>query len=294
MTRTLDISQLAPPTIVRPYDWDGDIAGFVQDLSTRLPAWRGVFESDSFLKICESWATRLTLKDAQHNRDARAMLLAFTTGADLDHIATTYFRTQRPVIRQATATEPEILMGDDEYRALAQLAPEATSDFGLTPGGYVYKVRTEFADRIKDVRTINRGNGRIEMRVLGRDGDGIVPPATLAEIAAAFAPEGASQSTDVLSVFSAEVPVLEAAVTLVMPVGPDPAPVVAAARTALEALSSSLHKLGATVWVEAVSTAAHLGPVLTVRIDGIPVETIGRTEAAPLLKITMAEPEIRR
>lgn len=290
----LDVSQLPAPTIVHPYDWEGEIAAFRADLIARLPGWRGVFESDSFSKVCQIWADRLTLKDAQHNRDARAMLLAYNTGADLDHVASTYFRTARPVIRPATATEPAVLMGDEEYRALAQLQPEATADFGLTPGGYVYKIRNEFGEAIKDVSTIRRGSGHMELRVLGRAGDGRVEDATIAAIIRAFAPEGASQSTDILAVFAAEIVAVPVTVTLLLPPGPDPAPVLAAARVRLEAFAAEKHRLGTTLWREAVQSAAHVAPTLTVRVEGMAEVIPGRPEAAPLLSIALIRPEIVR
>ncbi|MCW5712743.1 baseplate J/gp47 family protein [Shinella sp.] len=269
MTTTLDISSLAPPQVVRPLDAEAEIAGFVAALKEALPAWRGVFEGDSFQKICQVWALRLTLKAQEHNEDAQSMLLAYASSTALDHILTTYHRTPR-------------LPGesDDEYRARGQLAPEAMADLGITHGGYIFRVRTAFKEAIKDVRPIRRGGGRIELRLLGRNETGAVADAVLAAIIRAFEPEGATQSTDILTVLPAELEERHVTVRLSIPRGPDPAPVRAAARAKLDAFAASLHRINAGLYLDALYAAAHVPPVVTVSLVGLADNVLPRPEAA--------------
>ncbi|MBX8828368.1 hypothetical protein HBA93_22445, partial [Ochrobactrum sp. SFR4] len=82
----IDLSTLGAPSVIRPLDPEPVIAAFIADLRERLPEWRGVFESDGFVKVCQSWTYRLTLEQLLHNEDARSILLAFAKGADLDHL----------------------------------------------------------------------------------------------------------------------------------------------------------------------------------------------------------------
>lgn len=226
------------------------------------------------------------------NDSAKKLRLAESFGDHLDHLAVTYHRTSRKELRPATDSLPALMEGDEELRDRAQLAPEALADLGLTAGGYVYKVRTAFAERIKHVYPIHRGDGRVELRLLGRDGDGSVSGATLVDVAAAFRIEEGSQSTDVLTVLSAEIVPVIWDVTLVMRRGPDRATVESQAVAGLQALAASLHRIDATHYREAISTAAHVGPVITVRVNSPSEDVIGRPEAAPYVTAITVATEI--
>ncbi len=281
MTTTLDLSSLKPPQVVRAIDPEAEIAGFVAALKEKLPEWRGVFEGDAFQKICQVWALRLTMKAQEHNEDAQSMLLAYADDSALDHILATYHRTPR-------------LPGesDDEYRARGQLAPEAMADLGITHGGYIFRVRTTFKDAIKDVWPIRRGGGRVELRVLGRNETGAVPDAVLAAIIRAFQPEGATQSTDILTVLPAEIDERHITLRLSIPRGPDPAPVRNAARAKVEAYAATLHRLNAALFLDALYAAAHVPPVVTVSIAGLVDGIARRPEAAIRLIVDDIQVEV--
>ncbi|MCQ4630939.1 baseplate J/gp47 family protein [Shinella sp. CPCC 100929] len=274
MTTTLDISSLPAPQVVRTIDPEAEVAAFVAALKEALPQWRGVFEGDSFQKICQVWALRLIMKEQEHNEDARSILLAYAKGPALDHILTTYHRTPR-------------LPGelDEDYRARGQLAPEAMADLGITHGGYIFRVRSAFKDAIKDVRPIRRDGGRIELRLLGRNETGAVSDAVLAAIIRAFQPEGATQSTDILTVLPAEIDERHVTVRLAIPRGPDPTPVRLAARTKLEAYAASVHRINAGLYVDALYAAAHVPPVITVSMTGLTENILRRPEVAIRLVI---------
>ncbi|MDX3977172.1 baseplate J/gp47 family protein [Shinella sp.] len=274
MTTTLDISSLTPPQVVHEIDPEAEIASFVTMLKEALPEWRGVFEGDGFQKVCQVWAMRLTMKAQEHNEDAQSMLLAYANGPALDHILTTYHRTPR-------------LPGetDEEYRARGQLAPEAMADLGITHGGYIFRVRTAFNDAIKDIWPIRRGGGRVELRVLGRNETGAVPDAVLAAIIRAFQPEGATQSTDILTVLPAVIDERHITLRLSIPRGPDPAPVKSAVRAKLNAYAATLHRLNSGLYLDALYAAAHLPPVVTVSINGLTDDVAPRPETAIRLVI---------
>ncbi|MCB8835937.1 baseplate J/gp47 family protein [Aurantimonas sp. VKM B-3413] len=229
------------------------------------------------------FAYGLTLVKEAINDAADSLRLARAVNGALDHLTASYHRTQRQIIVPATETTPAVYETDAELRARAQLAPEALADLALTPGGYIYKVRTAFADRIKDVRPIRRGGGHIELRLLGRSGDGAVDDATVAEVLRAFEPEGMTQSTDILSVFSAEIVPIAPRLTLVFGRGPDPQVVAAAARASLATYAASLHRIGTTVYREAIASAAHVSPVITVRVEEPAADIAGDIVKAPYI-----------
>jgi phage-related baseplate assembly protein len=281
MTSALDLSQLQAPSVIKTLDWEAEIAQFVADLSTRLPEWVGVFEGDAFRKICQSWAYRLVLKDEEHNRDARSLLIAYATGADLDHLLATYHRTQRLPGE-----------GDESFRSRGQLAPEARADFGLTPGGYIFKIRTEFGKQLRDVRAIHRGEGRVEIRLLGTGETGAVTSELLVAVAKAFQPEDASASTDVVTVLPAQVETVTVNAVLVVPPGPDRNAVAALSKLALQAFSARIFRLNTSVYAQAVKTAGHVGPALTVRLEGLDADLPARPEVAYRLIVGSVTPEV--
>lgn len=287
---TLDLSRLPAPSLV-----DATYATILQARLDHLaalwatrqaidPTLRDIellIKSSTEVLLTEEYATGDMLLRQAINDAANALRLAKAVGGDLEHLTATYHRTTRKLI--ASTPAGDLYESDDELRSRAQLAPEALAEMGLTPGGYVYKIRTAFADRIKHVFPINRGAGRVELRVLGRDGDGTVPPALIAEIIAAFQIEEGSQTTDVLTILSADVQRVSADVTLFLPPGPDPDAVKAQAAANLAALGTALHRINAPVYREALSTAAHVGSAITVRVNAPSTDLLRAPEVAPYL-----------
>jgi phage-related baseplate assembly protein len=301
---TLDLSRLPAFALVNA-DYEAILAAHKAGFRARwederrhnpnLPAYDlGSLETDPAVLLMEENSYRRLL-DLQALNDAGLRLtLAYADGVSLAHLTATYHRTERAVLVAATDTTPAVYESDDSLRARAQLAPEALADLALSPGGYIYKVRTAFAGSIKDVRPIRRGGGAIELRVLGRTGDGTVEDATLADIIRAFQPEGMTQSTDVLTVFGAEIEHFAPSLTLMIPRGPDPNAVTTAAQANLAAYTAGVHRIGASIFAEALTSAAHVGPVIAVRLDSPSVDGegrvfAGRPEAAPFIdSITLA------
>ncbi|MBD8556907.1 baseplate J/gp47 family protein [Rhizobium sp. CFBP 8762] len=258
-----------------------------------LPAFNvAMLESDPAIILNEEFAYSETLILQMINDAAKGLRLAQATGANLDHLATTYHRTQRRVIVAATERTAAQMETDEALRSRAQLAPEALADMGLTPGGYVYRIRTAFAQEIKHAWPIHRGAGRVEVRLLGRSGDGMIGPDLIAEIVAAFSAEDGQQSTDVVTFLPAEIDAQDWTVTLVVPKGPDLSVVRAQAERGLWALADSLHRIHAAVFREAISAAAHVGPVITVRVNAPVTDRPARPETVPHVRSITVETEV--
>ncbi len=292
--QTLDLSRLPAPSLVDA-DYAARLAARLAHLAqvwaehrALVPTFREpelTIASSTEVILSEDYAFGDMLLRQAVNDAAGGLRLATASGADLDHLAATYHRTLRATLVPADPVTgaAAVMEGDDALRERAQLAPEGLAAFGLTPGGYLAAVRGAFAPSIKHVVAIHRGAGRVELRVLGRAGDGTVAPATIAAIAAAFRGEDGSQTTDVLTVLPAEIRPVAADLTLVLPKGPDPEAVKVGARSRLAALGASLHRLGAPVFREALASAAHVGPAITVRVNAPAADWPGAPEVAPYL-----------
>ncbi|MBY0400960.1 baseplate J protein, partial [Myxococcota bacterium] len=85
----IDVSGLPPPNVIEEISFEEMLAASVADLVARFPAIAGVIqlESEPARKLLEVGAFREMLVRSRINDAARAQLLAFAAGADLDHLA---------------------------------------------------------------------------------------------------------------------------------------------------------------------------------------------------------------
>lgn len=262
---TLDLSRLPAPAVVTALDFETIRAAIVTDFQARLPDFDALVESDPAYKLIEAFAYRELLLRGAINDSARGTMLAYATGADLDNLAA-LFSLSRLVLVPATDIQPAVMESDGELRARVQMAPELLATAGMTGGGYMVRVRT-LAPSVKDVAVLKPGGGRVDLVLLGRDGDGTVPPATVQAIVAAYQAEDAAQLTDIITVRSARI--LPYVVTLQLRIrsGPDPIVVRAAADAAVRSYAMQRHAIGAVVYAQMLAAAAAVGGVEQVVID---------------------------
>ncbi|MFV0680023.1 baseplate J/gp47 family protein, partial [Ottowia sp.] len=128
---TIDLSTLPAPSVVEALDHERIFAAHKADLLARYPEAAAVIEleSEPLTKLMQAHAYRELLYRQRVNEAARAWLLAFATGADLDHKAAFY-----AVQRQAGET-------DDRLRARIQLRVRALAGNG-TRQAYEYTALT--------------------------------------------------------------------------------------------------------------------------------------------------------
>lgn len=144
----IDLSLLQPPTIIEPLDPDALVLAWIADLKAKLPTWSGVFDQDPFVKACYVWAEALTRKTERDNQRCNAVFLALATGADLDHLAATYYAdlglrrlVMTPANDAAIPPVPAVMESDTRFRERIRLAPEAYAGTG-TEGGYRFWAMT--------------------------------------------------------------------------------------------------------------------------------------------------------
>lgn len=84
---TQDLTQLPAPTVVEALDFETILASHRADLIARYPAAAEVIglESEPLAKLLEAHALRELIYRQRVNDAARAYLLAYATGSDLDH-----------------------------------------------------------------------------------------------------------------------------------------------------------------------------------------------------------------
>jgi phage-related baseplate assembly protein len=92
MSSVVDLTHLPPPAIVETLDFESLLATLKADLAARAPALAPVLalESEPLVKLLEVAAWREMEIRARVNAAARAILLPWAAGADLDNIAARY------------------------------------------------------------------------------------------------------------------------------------------------------------------------------------------------------------
>lgn len=97
-TSVPELGKLAPPSVVEPLDFEAILDAHRADLIARYPAAADVIhlESEPLAKLLEAHAYREMLFRARVNDAARAHLLAFATGTDIDHLAALFGVVRMP------------------------------------------------------------------------------------------------------------------------------------------------------------------------------------------------------
>ncbi|KPF98805.1 hypothetical protein IP86_10775 [Rhodopseudomonas sp. AAP120] len=296
---SLDLSRLGAPTLV-DIDYEATLRRRLLAFKARwdaarvkdptLPAFDVIdadgnpltqFDTNAVLE--QEFAHGETMIEQTINDHANALRLATAVGADLRHLAVTYKATDPLIISPATDSTAEVLESDDELRFRAQLSDEARPLYGITPGGYVWRIRKLYGDRVKDVRPLRRPGGQMDLYILGRAGDGTPAETLIGDIQGAFDGEAGSQSTDIVTVRPARIIETPAAVKLWVPNGPDPAAAVAYATTAIAALGAERHKIGETLHAQAIGAVAKSGAVRKVDVLAPLGDVSGGADGAPYI-----------
>jgi phage-related baseplate assembly protein len=253
-----DISQLARADLIETIDYEAILAEQKAWVTARWSELRVsrpdlpeldtlVLETEPITIILEAVAYRETLLRALVNDKARAVLLAYATGTDLDHLGALFATARREI---ATG----VMQSDTEYREEIQLAPEAFSTAG-PEGAYVYFARRAHAS-ICDAAALNPNSNRIDIVLLSREPGGIASDAAITAVRAALSAKTTRPLTDDVHVRSASIAPVDVAITLRLRQGPAPEVVQARALGFVNAYLAARRKIGLAVRVDGLIGAA--------------------------------------
>lgn len=248
MSEGIDLSKLPAPSIVEEPDFEVLLQELKDDLTAELPEVAEVLdlESEPLAKLLEVWAFRELLLRQQHNERARVLMLAYSSGAELDHIGVTYYQTERQLIDagdpDAEPPVPPTYESDEEYRRRILLAWDSWSTAG-PERGYVYHALTA-DEQVKDATAVTPAPTEVTVTVLSREGDGAAGQALLDTVAAAVNDEWVRPQTDLVTVQAATIQAYQVVATLDVDSGPDPELVRAEAEASVQAFVAEQHRLG--------------------------------------------------
>lgn len=264
MTTPIDLSRLPAPDVVETLDYETVLA-------RRKARYIGLFppsqqagvaralelESEPALKLLQENAYLELALRQRINDAARARMLAYARGKDLEHVAANYNVKRLEVVPADPSTvppTPAVMEEDDSLTERTQLAFEGLSTAGPREG---YKFHARSADgRIADVRATSPEPCEVVLTVLGIEGDGSVGQDVLANVEAALSDEDVRPLADRLTVQSARITRYAIDATVyTKTTGPERELVLAESRRRADAYRKASRRLGRDIDRSAISNA---------------------------------------
>lgn len=267
----VDLALLPPPEIIEPLSFESILAEHKADLISRYPDIEATIdlESEPALKLLEVGAYRELKLRARYNDEARALLLAFGVGADLDHIGATYYQEERLVVTPANpATTPptEIVMeSDDDYRYRLSLKPESYSVAGPRDAFKFHALSADGA--VKDASVTSPMRGTTEVFILSHIANGTPDPALIATVDSALNAESIRPLSEDVIVTAGSIVNYTLDIDLTLFPGATGEVALAAAQNALAAYATASHRLGTDIIRSAIDARAHVAGVKEVVIN---------------------------
>ncbi|RDL15953.1 baseplate assembly protein [Serratia fonticola] len=271
---TIDLSQLPAPDVVEALEYETLLAERKATLISLYPvdqqeaiARTLALESEPIVKLLQENAYRELMLRQRVNEAARAVMVAFATGSDLDQLGANV-DTPRLVITPADDTTlpptPAVMESDSEYRVRIPQAFEGISVAGPS-GAYEYHGRA--ADgRVADVKVISPSPACVTVSVLSREGNGTASADLLAVVASALNDENVRPVGDRVTVQSATIVKYVIEAVLYLYPGPEAAPIQAAAEAKLKHYITAQHRLGRDIRLSALYAVLHAEGVQRVEL----------------------------
>ena len=190
MTTLTDLASLPTPAVIEPLSFETIFSELQTEFQSRYPDYSALLASDPAVKLLEVAAYREVLLRNRINAAAKASLLAFATGSDLDHLAAFYGVTR-------------LLNENDE--ALRLRTRQRIIGFANAGGAahYRYWALSAFPD-VADVEVDSPEPGRVRISVLAKGEADTVPDAVLDAVRAVVLRDDIRVLTDTVEVVAAE------------------------------------------------------------------------------------------
>jgi phage-related baseplate assembly protein len=272
ITATIDLSQLETPTVVEVIDFEVLLAErkaklvslYPVDQQAEIAATLELESEPLVMMLQESCYREITLRQ-RINDAARAVMLAYAKGADLDQLGALLGVSRLTV----TPADPDnnvaaVMEADDDLRKRIQMAPETFTVAG-SEGAYI-AIALAADGNILDAAVKSPSPGSVLVSVLSRDGDGTASAELITAVADAVNAQDVRPLTDSVMVQSAEIVPYQVEAAVVTFPGPDPSVVFTEARARLDAYVEACHRVGREVAISGIHAALHVAGVENVTL----------------------------
>lgn len=276
----VDLSRLPAPNVIEPLSFEQIYGEMLASLQALLPSFDATVESDPAVMLLQVCAYRELLLRGRINDAAKAVMPAFATGTDLDHLAA-LMSVQRLVLDPGDPANnvPPTYEDDTALRARVVLAPESFSVAG-PEGAYIFHARSADGD-VLDASATSPAPGQVVVTVLSRSGDGTASQALLAKVADHVSAETVRPLTDAVTVQSATIVPYQITAALTTFSGPDGSIALAEAQRRVHEYRERQHRLGIDVTRSGIFAALHVEGVQNVVLTSPAADiVVDRTQAA--------------
>ncbi|EGD58386.1 phage baseplate assembly protein [Novosphingobium nitrogenifigens DSM 19370] len=289
----VDLSRLPAPDVVETLSfetllgqWLTSFQGYCTEAGIDYSA---ILESDPAYKLLEAGAYREMVLRQRVNDAARAVMVAYAQGGDLDQLAA-LMDVEREILTPADPANgiDEIDEADDDLRRRTVLAPQSYSVAG-PEGAYLFHALS--ADpTITDVSIDSPSPGQVLVTVLVADGNGTPAQAVLDAVTARLNADSIRPLTDEVIVAGAVPLDYAIAATLTFFSSAARSVALTAAQTALAAYVASCRKLGVAVTRAGIIGALMVDGVENVALPSPPADIVpGKQQVGNCTAMTVTD-----
>jgi len=263
----IDLSKLPAPDVIESLDYETLLSDYISDFVAKNPNYATLLESDPAIIILQVMAYRELLLRNRINEAAKANMLAYATGGDLDNLAAFY------------GVERLVDETDERLKIRTQLALEGFSTAGPI-GAYIFHSLSA-SNEVKSVLPKSPNPGEVLVTILSNVDDGTASNDLVTTVNNKLNQDDIRPLTDQVTTQGATIInyTVEAVIT-VYP-GPSSAVVETEARTALEKFVSERHEIDRIVAISGIYDALHVDGVKKVELTTPINDIITTDEEAP-------------
>lgn len=190
MTTLNDLASLPTPAVIESLSFETIFSELQAEFQSRYPDYSALLASDPAIKLLEVAAYREVLLRNRINEAAKASLLAFATGSDLDHLAAFYGVTR---------------LSDETDEALRLRTRQRIIGFANAGGAAHYRYWALSASpEVADVEVDSPEPGQVRISVLAKGEEQTVSNAVLDAVRAVVLRDDIRVLTDTVEVVPAE------------------------------------------------------------------------------------------
>lgn len=287
----VDLSQLPAPDIVETLSYEQIFAERLAEYIARAQAagqtYTALVESDPVFLLLQESSLRELVWRQRVNDAARAVMVAYAVGSDLDQLAAG-FGVKRLQLDPGDAAHaiPPTMESDTDLRRRIILAPEGFSVAG-PEGAYIYHALSA-SGNVLDASATSPAPCEVVVSVLSRIGSGAADAALVAAVDAVLSADNVRPLTDAVTVQSAAILPYTIEATIYTYAGPDATVVLAASRARLDDYVEQSHRIGRDITLSGLYSVLHSPGVQRVELTAPTADiVVDRTQAAYCTGITI-------
>lgn len=257
---SMDLTLLPAPQVIEPLDYEAILQKLLARFRQLHPEFTLLLESDPAMKLLEVMAWQELLMRQRINDAARASMLAYAVGSDLDQLAAN-LGVQRLVVTPANpnAVPPvaAVLEADDRLRERTQAALEGITTAGSRESYRFHAMTADAHVADAGVDSPEAGTGKVRVTILAATASGIADEGLLDTVRNALSAEHIRPLCDLVTVQPAELIDAEIVAVLHRKTGPAGEVAAATARAALDAWLPKVRRLAAGLPRSGIDAALH-------------------------------------